>query len=177
MSDSEFQQMLDASLRRRLTSAEQSRLQEHFERDPGARRRWEDEAGLTRMLADLPDAALPSNFTALVLQAVDRDAQTRRHSADFFRWFRGIRPVHGAVWVCALMATAGLSYQQYHALARARMAASLASITSGVESAAIVAQLPPAELWQDFEPISRLPDSRVGHAGFGADEELLAALK
>ena len=57
------------------------------------------------------------------------------------------------------------------------MATSLARIASGVEATASVAQLPPAELWRDFESIVRLPVSRTGRPGTGADEDLLAALE
>jgi anti-sigma factor RsiW len=176
MSDAEFQLLIDASLRRRLTASETARLHAHLEHDPRAREFWETETALSRVLAGLPDAPLPSNFTARVLQAVDRETAARGQSPRYLRWLLQLRPVHRAAWACGILLFASLSYHQFHSVSRARMAASLASVTSGVESAAVVAQLPPAELWQDFDSISRLPEPRTGRA-VAADEELLAALK
>jgi len=177
MSDTEFQHLVEASLRRRLSADETARLRAYIDREPHARELWESEAALTRVLANLSEAPLPSNFTARVLQAVDLESEAYRQSPRFFRWLLQLPPVYRVAWVCTLLLLTGLSYRQYHSLSRARMAASLASVTSGVESAAVVAQLPPAELWQDFDSISRLPESRTGNRTIAADEELLAALK
>ncbi len=168
---------MESSLRQKLTAAEEARLQAHFDRDPRARQVWEEEVNLNRLLQQLPDAPLASHFTAQVLKALDRDGPLRLPTPSVVRWLRRIRPAYRVAWACSLVAVAVLGWHQYHAFARARMAASLASIAGGVESAANVAQLPSVDFWQDFDSISRLPLSRGGHAETGADEELLAALR
>ena len=178
MRDLELQLLIEASLQRPLTGAEEARLQDHLRRNPVARGVWEEQAGLTRLLGELPDVPLSSNFTAQVLQALDHDAPAISQPARVFRWLSLSRPGHRAAWACAIVVMfAGAGYRQYHQAVRARMAASVTSVATGVESAARLAQLPSVELWQDFDPISRLPVSRSDRPGAGADEELLAALK
>ena len=55
---------------------------------PEAQADWEAEAGLSEALGQLPDAPVPSNFTARVLQSVEREsaAERRRRSRKWQLW-------------------------------------------------------------------------------------------
>ena len=78
MNESEFQQL--ARQHRPLTAAEQTRVAAHLAAHPEAQVEWETEQSLNQLLDRVPDAQVPSNFTAQVLAAVDREAAaaTRR---------------------------------------------------------------------------------------------------
>ena len=87
MNDAAFNQLLDTALRRKLTAEEEARVQACLARDPRARAVWEEEMALSRLLKGLPDAPLASNFTAQVLQAVERDLRRHRRDPKLLRWF------------------------------------------------------------------------------------------
>ena len=72
MPNSGSRELAELAWRRRLTPEEQARLRQYLDAHPQARRQWEGEAALTRGLNRLPNAPVSSNFTALVLQAVQR---------------------------------------------------------------------------------------------------------
>lgn len=172
MNDAEFNQLLETAARRPLTAVEEIRLRAFLAERPSAGGRWEEEIALTRLLHRLPDVPLSSNFAARVLLAVEREEQSRLQAPRFLRWFDWRRPVVRFAAACLFLGLAGLSHHQYRGLMRAKMAVSLANVTSGVDTAARATQLQAVELWQDFEPIYRL-----SHNEARADEELLAALK
>jgi hypothetical protein len=158
--------------RRPLSREEVARLEADWQREPDQRRRWEDETALTHLLQGLPDSPLPSNFNARVLAAIDRldeaPAQTR---VDWRRWLLP-RPVPAAAVALAmlLLGWGGRAWlRDYH---RERMAASVVDVTRSVGAASLVAQVPPVEIFQDFEAIQRLSQTRLL-----ADEDLLAALE
>src|ERR1700730_2335206 len=74
MNDSEYNELREASWQRRLTAAEEARVQGYLAAHLEAQADWEDDLALTRQLQGLPDAPLSSRFTSLVFQAVDRQA-------------------------------------------------------------------------------------------------------
>src|SRR5262245_543785 len=63
----------EAGWRRKLTPAEEAELQAWLAKHPEAQADWKAEVGLNEGLRGLPDAPMPSNFTARVLQAVERE--------------------------------------------------------------------------------------------------------
>src|SRR6266436_5449915 len=73
MNESIYSKLLETSWRRPLTPEEEARLHAYFAEHPEARSQWEEEAILSRQLSQLPDAPLSSNFTALVMQAMDAE--------------------------------------------------------------------------------------------------------
>ena len=172
MNSAEFEHLLDIARRRKLTPEEATRLQAHLAGSPLDRVAWEEEVSLTRLLTDLPNAPLASNFTAQVLLAVEREPRIRRRAPRVVRWFGLHRPVIRVAWACLLLGAVGLGYYAYEAANRANMAVSLATLATSVDIAAKAVELPSAEAWQDFEPIYRL-----SHTQPQADLELLAALK
>ena len=120
------------------------------------------EARLTRALAKLPDAPVPSNFTARVMQAVDlEEARSARRWKWIFnrRWFLPRVAIAGAVVLFA-----GLSLHHYELNARRSALA---------KNVALVAEtpMPSVDALKNFDAIRRM--SKPAHA----DDELLALLQ
>lgn len=167
-------QWIEIQRHRPLHPHEQARLQACLDADPALRARWEQEQALTRLLRELPDAPVPSNFNERVWAAAQRATMPSRHSGHWPVW---LRLPHPAVWsataVCVLtLVLGGFGYARYQAFHRAQMAALLVDVFRGVEIAAVDAEIPPEQILQDFEAIYRL-----GQVRSLADEELLAALQ
>jgi anti-sigma factor RsiW len=160
-----YERLCQLSWRRDLSAAEAAELRAWLAVHPEAQADWEAEAALNEALGQLPDAEVPSNFTARVLQALEREnaAELRHPGRKWhfrFRWNWLPR-----VAVAAVVVGAGLfSYEQgSRAVRRVEYAQSVAAVSG-------VASLPSPEVLQDFDAI------RVSNPT-KADEELLAALK
>ena len=163
MNDSDYQQLSEQSRRRRLTPAELAELREWFVAHPEKRADWETEIGLTETLARLPDVPVPTNFTARVLEAVERDAaaNARRGLEWKFSWHFFLP----RATVAAVVLGAGLfTYHEHLANERAQLARSVAAVSE-------VSSLPDPEILQDFEAIRQMNQTPP------ADEELLALMK
>lgn len=165
MNDAEFQALKLEAQRRPPTPGEQAQLQRFFATHPDAREDWEEDAALTRVLRDLPEATLSSNFTALVLNAVEREAGQRTPSHRWPGWLRlwTWRPRARMATVLVVMALCVLTYHQYRASARAELAESVAVVSS-------VAALP-SDVLQNVDAIS------LATPGVEVDVELLMALQ
>jgi anti-sigma factor RsiW len=167
MNDADFNELWDRAVRARLTPDEQARFQAILADDAALRAQWEEELALNRMLAQLPDAPVPTNFTARVLRAVQAGAPAR---PSRFRWvaplFPPARP--GLAAAAGVVLAVGLGvfvYQQRQAVLRARLAESVSTVST-------IAALPSVEVLRDFEAIRRLDRTPVE-----ADTDLLAALE
>jgi hypothetical protein len=139
--------------RRKLSATEHAGLH--------AQPELELEARLTEALAQIPDAPLPSNFTARVLAAVDlEESQGMRSHAWTLNW-RLLWP--RVAVAAAVLIFAGVSFQRYevnsHRVALARNVAMLSVVPPSVEAL------------NNFDAIQRM--SQSAHA----DGELLAALQ
>jgi len=145
--------------RRKLTEAEREALRA----SPEAQADWELESRLTEALARLPDAAVPSNFTARVLQAVEREELQTGRKRGWRGWnWRAMLP-RAAVAV-AVVALAGLTIQQHElGVHRAQLAQSVAQFASAQP-------LPSVDALKNFNAIQRMSQPH-------ADEELLALLQ
>lgn len=143
--------------RRKLTGAEHAGLGEQ----PETQADWELESRLTEGLARLPDAAVPSNFTARVLQAIERE-MVLRSRPTVWQWSWRVLVPRLAVGV-AVIGIAGLIYQRYEFNQRARLAKSVAL-------AAEAQPMPSVEALKNFDAIQRMGQPR-------ADEKLLALLQ
>jgi hypothetical protein len=165
MNEREYNELQELSWRRRLTTAEQTELQRYRAEHPEAKAAWEAEAALTRMLGHLPDVPLASNFTAQVLQAVEREVGATHDPSvlDILAvWIRRLGP--RLAWSSGLIAVALLVWQQHGATQRERVVAGAASVLQATA-------LPGPEMLQDFDAIhqlSQLPPP--------TDLELLSAL-
>jgi len=166
MPNADSQELTELAWRQRLTPGEQARLLQHFAAHPQARSEWECEAALTRALNRLPPAPVSSNFTALVIQAVQRAPARpawRRH-LDPASWLPAgwrTRVALGATMVCLSF----LTVLECQAIQRQRMARDLASVGS-------LAGLQPVDCLQNFQTIANLNRVQVA-----PDDALLQALQ
>lgn len=142
--------------RRKLTEVERAELHG----PPQIQADLELESRLTEGLARLPDAAVPSNFTTLVLQAVER-AETHPRPG-FWHWSWRVLVPRLAVGV-AVVGLAGLAYQRHEFNQRARLAKNVALMAEAQP-------LPSLEALKNFNAIQRMSQPP-------ADEKLLALLQ
>ncbi|MBP7827594.1 MAG: hypothetical protein KA236_13705 [Verrucomicrobia bacterium] len=164
MNKARYEQLREAAWRRPLTTAEQAELADWLATQPEARADWETEIALTTALTRLPDTPVPSNFTARVLQAIEREAAVREtpaRSAWGSVWRRWLPRV--ALGVSAVVVLIGVAHV-HHAAQRTQLARS-------VVAAARVAPTLSPEALADYEFIRRLSPAP------GADTELLMLLQ
>jgi anti-sigma factor RsiW len=160
-----YQRLLEQCWRRPLTGDEETQLQEWLAAHPEAQGDWEAEAGLNQTLSLLPDAPLPSNFTARVLQAVERESAAAarvKREHGFWLWVHRWLP-RGAV-AAVLLGVGLVSYHQVQAVRFKGLAHGL-TVVSDVKS------LPNPQILADFDTIRALRPAPP------ADEELLALLQ
>ena len=142
----------ELSWRRRLTPAEQAELRACLAAHPDAAARWQEDAVLDALLERLPDAPVPSNFTARVLQEIERDAARAEREIPAARlwWQRVLVP---RLAMAAVILGAGLFvYLRNADNQRENFTTSLRSL-SGTEAVLSV------DVLQDFDAINRLgPD-------------------
>jgi hypothetical protein len=158
------QELRELAWRRPLGEAEQARLGDWLARHPEARAEWEADAALGAALARLPRQPAPSNLTARVLTAIDREDLT---AAGVWktRWWGSMRWVPRAAVTVVILA-GGVLWHQYHqrAVEQTKDLATLATLTEGGE-------MPSAEVLENFEVILKI------HPAPLADTELLSMSK
>jgi hypothetical protein len=71
--DSLENQLRELGWRRKLTLQEEDRLRSWLAAHPEAGAAWETEGALTELLGRLPDVPVATNFTARVMQAIERE--------------------------------------------------------------------------------------------------------
>ena len=125
---------------------------------------WESEAGLNQLLGHLPDVPLSSNFTSLVLQAVDREAAKPRPS--FLGWLQHLaqRPLPKLAWALLLVALGVFGLFQREAARREQMADGLVKFSRATSVA-------DPKLFEDFDAIRGL-----GQASTPSDDALFTVM-
>ncbi|HZF01327.1 MAG TPA: hypothetical protein VE344_05460 [Methylomirabilota bacterium] len=117
------------------------------------------EARLTEALAKLPDAPVPSNFTARVMQAIDlEEARSRKWKFNFHALLPRI-----AVATVAIV-FASLAFHQHEISSQRRSIAASVALVAGQPA-------PSVDALKNFDAIQRM--SQPAHA----DDELLALLQ
>ncbi len=163
MNETEYRELMEASWRRQLTAAEEARLQAWLTAHPEEQARWESESSLNHLLEQLPDVPVASNFTARVLQAVQREAirPAARPFAEVLRHWLMPRRATGVAWAALALCVTWFAVYQAESNTKARQANELAVISGSalVSDPAVV---------EDFDAIRRLP--------YAEDEELFAVL-
>ncbi len=143
--------------RRKLTDAERAGLGAQ----PEMQADLEIESRLSEALARLPDAPMPSNFTARVLQAVERESVPPRAINWYWTW----RVLVPRVAVAAVViAFAGLGIHRYE------LNAHRAVFARNVVLVAEAQPLPSVDALKNFNAIQRMSQPR-------ADDELLTLLQ
>ena len=159
--DPVYKRLRELSWRRPLTESEQAELRAWLAAHPEAQDGWEVDTNLSAMLQQLPDATVPSNFTARVLQAVEQETAAAARRPGFQRagrWRGFLARTTAAVVVIGL----GLfAYHRYEAY----------GLATDVGIVAAVPEVPKLEVLEDFEAIRRLASAPQ------PDEELLALLQ
>lgn len=159
-----YNRLRELSWQRKLTSAEEAQLRGWLAVHPEAQADWESDAGLSELLNRLPDAPLPTNFTARVVRIVEGDAAatSRWRGSLWTGWLRWLPKAAVAVIV---LGAGLLSYQQ------ARLDYQRKDLAMSVEAVSEVASLPSPKILEDFDAIRALAPAPA------ADDELLALLK
>jgi anti-sigma factor RsiW len=157
----------ELSWRRKLTGAEEAQLRAWLAAHPEAQADWAAEAGLNAALGRLPDAPVPSNFTARVLQAAEREAavEGRRSVWKWGGWPR-LRWLPKAAFAAVILGAGLVSYHQAQA-ARLREYANSVAAVSDVFSL----PGPGPEILKDFDAILASNPTSL------PDEQLLAVLQ
>jgi hypothetical protein len=167
MNDSATQRIRELLWRRHLTETEAAELQGLLVAHPEARAEFDAEQALSEVLEHLPEApAVASNFTALVVRAVEREAQIPARPE--VRWWSLHRwlPRIAVVSVVLGLSVAAWHRHEVEVKARVTMARDVAQL-----GAALVVSAP--ELTENFDSIRRLSDSTPKKA----DAELLALMQ
>lgn len=134
---------------------------------------WEDEIRLNHLLRGLPDAPISTNFTARVIDQVEREIGARPSSswrercAAWVRGFPSLRRASRLGIAAAVLMVGALFVYQYRIYARQEVARSVAEVSR-------VAALPGLDALMNFEAIQRLPEIPKSRE---VDVELLAALR
>lgn len=163
--DHEFYAELERAAARELSSNETEALRKAAAGHPAWSEALEEELALNRLLGDLPDAPISSNFTARVLQEVRgesaRAARMESAPAPAVPWLRWLPRF--ALTICLFLG-GFFSYAQYREGQRTRLA-------EGVALLGQAAELPDLRALRDFRVIVSLPTKAT------SDAELLAALQ
>lgn len=162
--DQTNQRLRETAWRRKLTGAEEADLHGWLAAHPEAQDDWEDEVALSKLLTQLPDVPVPSNFIARVLHAVEREESARNRERSPRRaWVPRIWIPRFALVV--ILAAAGWFTFQWHArVQRLKLAQSVAAVAD-------VRSLPSPQFLEDFDAIRSLRPMPP------ADQELLALMK
>jgi hypothetical protein len=113
------------------------------------------------LLSRLPDAPVPSNFTARVMQAVELEELRSQRKWNFLTWNRHVVMPRTAVVVVAVV-VAGVAFQHYETgVHRAQLARSVARV-------AVAQPMPSIEALKNFDAIRRMSQP------VRPDDELLA---
>ncbi len=152
-------QLRELAWRRKLTEAERTELRAQ----PEAQADLELESRLSEALARVPDAPMPSNFTARVLQAIEREEAHAVRTRSWSWYWRVLVP-RVAVAV-AVVGFAGLAYQHHEFDKRVQLARDVALLAQAQP-------VPSVEALKNFDAIRRMSQTAPR-----ADDELLALLR
>jgi hypothetical protein len=120
------------------------------------------ETRLSQMLARLPDAPVPSNFTARVLQSVELE-ESRRSRRWSLGWnWHALLPRIAVT--AAVVLFAGLTFHHYELASQRNALARNVALVAGSQP------LPSVDALKNFDAIQRMSQPR-------ADDELLALMQ
>lgn len=159
MNNPDYQRWRERTWRRKLTPAELAALRAAH---PEATE-VELEAALSDALERLPDAPVPTNFTARVLQGLEPEAMAIRTGNRDWSWVWRVLVPRTAVAMLAI--SVGVFTLHQHQVNQRT------GIVNSIKAIAAVQSLPSAQALQDFDAIQKLDSDPA------ADKELLALLQ
>ena len=162
----EQQRWIDLATQRTLTGSEVEEIRAWLEANPQSRASLEEDLRLSRLLQQAPGPRVASNFTARVLEQVQREPAGRAfRGSGLWRWrIRGWRlgwQMATAAGVLALVVAVQIHQRNQ---SRVELAQGMAALP--LEALADV------EFWRDFAPIQALPSEPLPRVA-----ELVAALE
>jgi len=161
-----LEQLGEASWRRKLTPEEEAQLQSLLATHPEAQADWRAEAVLNEALEHLSPAPVPSNFTARVLDAVERESRrsrrTRPRGWALFHW--RLRWLPRVAIVTLVLGGGLLTYKQHEIRHREAMAESVVKVS---ELRSVVTP----DVLENFDAIQAMSQNA------SADEDLIRLLK
>ena len=163
MNDAAAQRLRELLWRSKLSEAEAAELQKLLSAHPEAAPDCDTEQALTQALERLPEApAVATNFTALVMQEIEREAKVRTRTDK--RWSLR-RWLPRLAIGCLVLGVSIAGWHHHQKTARAAMARDVAQL-----GAALVVSAP--ELSQNLDSVRRLDNSAPK-----ADTDLLALMQ
>jgi len=163
MREDDYKELQELNWRRRLSPAERAEVRKLLAGKPHGAEEWQSEDALSRLLEQLPNAAVSSNFTSRVLAGVRAGEAKHAGQEHPTPWI--FRSWWARLAAGALMVGAGFfSFQEFAASHRTLEAHELVA-------ASRLAGLPPMEWLNDFDTIQRLDKVKV------ADDDLLSVLE
>jgi hypothetical protein len=159
--DPVYERLREIGWRRKLTAAEQVELRAWLAAHPEAAAEVAADTALSEALGRLPQAPVPSNFTARVMQAIEREtAAAGRPPHARAWWWRRFAPRLAAAMLVLLVGL--LVYQHGETRKREELAQGLALVAEA-------APLPDVTVLEDFDAIRSMTTEAAA-----ADESLLA---
>ena len=160
-----YNHLRELSWQRQLTGTETAQLQAWLAAHPEAQADWEAEAGLNAALGRLPDVPVPSNFTARVLRAAEREAaaELRQSGWKWGGWLR-LRWLPKLALTASVVCAGVVSCLLVQDAQRKNLVESVAVVSA-------VSSLPGPDILKDFDAI------RASNPTSAADEQLLAVLQ
>jgi hypothetical protein len=160
-----YNRLRELSWRRKLTGAEEAELRAWLAARPEAQADWDTEARLNAALGRLPDVPVPSNFTARVLQMVEREAAAELRQVERkWQFWRRLRWLPKTAFTATVVGAGMLSCLVIQDAQRKKLVESVAAVSA-------VSSLPGPEILKDFDAI------RASNPTPLPDEQLLAALQ
>jgi negative regulator of sigma E activity len=162
MNKSTYNQAKEKSWVEPLSADENAELRRFLADNPELQQDWEEDAALTSTLNRLPNVPVSSNFTARVMQAVQReDAQAERKTSPWRAfWRRGWIPKFAVA--AAMLCVGAFSFHEYQVKSEAKLVAEVKQIAE-------TAPIPQVEWLKDFDTIEQMSKVQV------ADNDLLMA--
>jgi len=160
-----YNQLRESFWRGRLTLSEQAQLRAWLAAHPEAQAEWEGESGLNEILGRLPDVPVPSNFTARVVQAAEREAaaEVRASGWKWVFWAR-LRWLPRVALAATAVSAGVVSCLVIQDAQRKNLVESVAVVST-------VSSVPGPDILKDFDAI------RASDPAPTADEQLLTVLQ
>jgi anti-sigma factor RsiW len=143
--------------RRNLTPAEAARWRAWLAAHPEAQGDGEVEAALTEALGSLPDAPMPSNFTARVLQAAQLEDARKHRAASAWGTLLRFGWLTRAAAVAVVLGIALISFEHVQDMRKQN------ELAQRLSTIGVVPDPPHPEALEDFKAIRQLstPDDQL----------------